>query len=226
MARRTPAAASLSPILDRPDQLNLIWAVVSTEQQIRRCLRGTPGIVRVDLVGSRATGAAGPLSDWDFAISTADFDAVRRAIPQAVAPLHPLGALWDPLSRRANFMLVLDGPRKVDLLFDEPQERQPPWTPTAGSLPLIDCHFWDWTLWLGAKSLARQDQLVRDELATMSGFILQPLGVAEPPTSLAHAVRTYRTSRGRLETRLGVRVSRRLGESVTTALARNGVQGL
>jgi hypothetical protein len=206
-------------------QPNLILTVVGTEQRIRLCLREIPGIVRVELVGSRAKGVEGALSDWDFAVSAPDFDAVRTAIPRVVSSLNPLGTLWDPLSRRANFMLILDGPRKIDLLFDEPQGRRPPWTPAATSLTSIDCHFWDWTLWLGAKSLARHDLLVRDELARMSDFILQPMGVAEPPTSLAHAVRTYRSSRRQLETRFGVGISRRLGNSVTTALRRHGVLG-
>jgi Nucleotidyltransferase domain len=211
------------PFLDMPAQPNLILRVVSTEQQIRHCLREIPGIVGVELVGSRAKGAEGPLSDWDFAVCAPNFEAVRRALPQAVSSLHPLGTLWDPLSRRANFMLVLDGPKKIDLLFDEPQEPRPPWTPTATSLASIDCHFWDWTLWLGAKTLARHEHLVRDELARMSDFLLQPMGVAEPPASLADAVRTYRSSRRQLETTFGVRVSRRLGDSVTTALSRYGV---
>ena len=125
---------------------------MSVERRVRSCLEPLPEINTVTLVGSRASGQPVPLSDWDFALHTSDFAALAEALPTAVAPLEPLGTLWDPLSRRANFMLVLDGPHKVDLLFDQPTDHAAPWTPTPTTLPDIDVHFWDWVLWLAAKS--------------------------------------------------------------------------
>jgi hypothetical protein len=41
---------------------------------VMRVLGVHAGIRRVELTGSRATGRATPLSDWDFEVVTADFD--------------------------------------------------------------------------------------------------------------------------------------------------------
>lgn len=197
--------------------------IVTIESKIRARFAAHPAVTGVELVGSRARGTAGPLSDWDFAVSTTDFAAVRAGVPRAVAPLRPLASLWDPLSRRANLMLILEGAHKIDLLFDVQQERQPPWTPSATSLSSIDCHFWDWTLWLGGKSLGGDVDLVVQELDKMGSFLLVPMGMDGAPSSLADAVYRFRSARAQLETQFHVHVSRRLEAAVTERLGDHGL---
>src|ERR1700733_10174325 len=94
------------------------------------------------------------MSDWDFRVVTADFAAVREAMPRLVVPLSPVVAQWDRLSRTWCYMLILTGPVKVDLIFGQPHAAQPPWQPSAATLRGIDDHFWDWALWLRSKQLA------------------------------------------------------------------------
>lgn len=193
------------------------------ERVIRELLETLPEVSEVRLVGSRADGTFNPLSDWDFALRTTDFSRSRTTLPAAAAALRPLGSLWDPLSRHANFMLVLDGPTKVDLLFDEPQRPQPAWAASPASLPAIDCHFWDWILWLGSKSLAGRNDLVGAELAKLAGYLLEPMGATGSPTDLAEAVRTYLEARERLEERFGKQVSHDLGNAVEATLRHHRV---
>ena len=106
------------------------------------------------LTGSRARGRAGPWSDWDFAVGATAFAEVCRAMPRLVAPLRPVVAQWDRLARTWCYMLILDGPVKVDLSFAQPHPPLPPWQVSAAALPGIDDHFWDWMLWLHAKHAA------------------------------------------------------------------------
>ena len=90
-----------------------------------------PNVRSVELVGSRATDSATPLSDWDFEVETDDFDSVARALPELVTPLDPLAQQWDRISDYPCYMLMLAGPAKVDLIFPgEPYESLPPWTVT------------------------------------------------------------------------------------------------
>lgn len=193
------------------------------DRVIREVLATLPEVSEVRLVGSRAEGTSNPLSDWDFAVRTADFSRTRSTLPTAATALRPLGSLWDPLSGHATFMLVLDGPTKVDLLFDEPQSPQPAWTASPASLPAIDCHFWDWILWLGSKSLAGRNDLVGAELAKLTGYLLEPMGAVGSPSELAEAVTAYLDARERLEERFGKRVPRDLGNAVEAKLRHHHV---
>jgi len=173
-----------------------------------------PHVVGVELTGSRARGEATPRSDWDFHVEVTGFPAVAADLPALAAPLAPLGQLWDPLSSSRLYVLILPGPVKVDLLFDEPHEREPPWLPSPETLPAIDTHFWDWTLWLTSKAYSGRDELVRAELAKMSIHLLQPLGVEQVPATIGDAVRRYRTARDRLQAAYGVDVPRELSNAI------------
>lgn len=104
----------------------------------------------VELAGSRARGTVTALSDWDFTVSTADFEAIREALPSLTAPLRPVVAQWDRLSRNWCYMmiLILAGPAKVDLIFDQPHPMAAPWLVSAATLAAIGDHCWDWALWL------------------------------------------------------------------------------
>ena len=51
------------------------------EAEVPRLLARHPAIHSVELIGSRARGDAGPLSDWDFEVETSDFRAVAEALP-------------------------------------------------------------------------------------------------------------------------------------------------
>jgi hypothetical protein len=175
-------------------------------------------VEKVELVGSRATGAFLPLSDWDFLVETDDFDTVAAALPELVEPLNPLARQWDPLAEHPCYMLMLAGAIKVDLIFDRPSEHAPPWVPTAETLPRIDAHFWDWVLWLGAKRAAGKHDLLESELAKLSIHVLEPLGVEERPVSLEDAVSRYTAALRDAEKRLGVRVSPRIARAVRMRL--------
>ena len=178
------------------------------------------GVSEVRPVGSRARGDPTSLSDWDYEVDVSDFEAVAAELPGAVAPLGPLAVFWDPLGNRPNFTVLFDGPTKVDLIFaDQPFTPSPPWVPSADTLAAIDAHFWDWTLWLGAKRLRGEDALVSDQLAHLHQHLLAPLGVAEPPDDLPSAIEAYVGARREQEERFGVRVDRRLGDQVQEALA-------
>jgi len=177
----------------------------------------------VRLVGSRARGEPTALSDWDFEVDTDDFAATAAGLPVAIVPLRPLTAFWDPLGNRPNFIVVLDGPTKVDLIFDgHPFTPSPPWVPSAESLPAIDAHFWDWTLWLGAKQLRGEGDLVRGQLDRLQEHLLGPLGSSGPPTDLDDAIAVYLGARDRHEARYGIRIDRTLGHQVSETLLAHG----
>jgi predicted nucleotidyltransferase len=169
----------------------------------------------VELIGSRAEGTAGEFSDWDFAVEVDDFDAVAVSLPARLAGLDPLAEQWDPLSEHWTYMLILEGPVKIDLLFlSEPHELEPPWEPSAATLEAIDRHFWDWFLWLRSKDAAGKTELLAAELDKLWRHILRPLGVASAPASLDAALSSYLAARTVIEERLGVEVSRRLEREV------------
>jgi hypothetical protein len=97
------------------------------------------------------------VSDWDFTVTTAEFEAVRDALPSLTAPLRPVVAQWDRLSRHWCYMMILAGRYgwpKIDLIFGQPYPITTPWLVSAATLTPIDDHFWDWALWLGSKQLA------------------------------------------------------------------------
>jgi len=177
-----------------------------------------PRIQRVELAGSRARGTPTSLSDWDFSVTTGDFDAVRDELPRLVSPLQPVVALWDPLSPQWCYMFILTGPAKVDLLFGLPHPIHAPWQVTAESLPRIDDHFWDWALWLASKQLAGRRELVAAELGKMHGHLLEPLGVTAVPASIGAAVADYRAARASWEARLQYQVPRAAEMTVMPSL--------
>jgi hypothetical protein len=197
---------------------------MDVQARLTEALERHPDVVRVELTGSRARGEQTALSDWDFQIRTTNTAAVARDLPRLMAPLAPLAAQWDRLTERATYMLMLPGAVKVDLFPDHARrEIEPPWQPTAENLEAIDAHFWDWTLWLGTKTLHGRTNVVDDELRKLYRNLLAPLGVATPPTTLEAAVSEYRAARDRLERGWNVSVGRRLDEEVTHALQRHGL---
>jgi hypothetical protein len=178
-----------------------------------------PAISQVRLVGSRAAGTANPFSDWDFKVETDDFLGVRRDIGGLLRPLAPLVEQWDRLSDTWCWMAIVPGPSKLDLIFDEPHEHEPPWQVSPATLDAIDRHFWDWALWLRSKQASGSARLVERELALMHEHILGPMGVESRPGSLDEAVRKYVSARNRLEDALDVSVPRALQHEVLLVLA-------
>lgn len=172
----------------------------------------------MELTGSRARGTATALSDWDYLVTTAEFEAVRDAMPSLTAPLLPVVAQWDRLSRHWCYMLILDGPAKIDLIFGQPHPVAPPWLVSAATLSLIDDHFWDWALWLGSKQLAHRDDVVTAELGKLYAHLLGPLGTVAVPRSLGHAIADYQTARADQEKVLGRLVSRAAETTVLPSL--------
>lgn len=82
---------------------------------------------------------------------------------------------------------------------------------------------WDrlsWVLWLLAKRQAGRDELVREELETMSRYLLEPMGIERVPDSIQAATADYRTTRDRLESQFGVAVPRLLELAVLPLVAR------
>lgn len=190
---------------------------------IREALEGSEVVASVVLGGSRARGTATGLSDWDLYLE-GEPEELMAEIPALVAPLRPLAAFWEPLSEQAGYMIVMDGPVKVDLFpIGGSRQIQPPWAPGGDTLAAIDAHFWDWALWLGSKSLRGERQLVADELAKMHWFLLGPLGVATCPASLNEAVASYRRARAEASEALGAVVDPELGRQVCEALRRRGL---
>ncbi len=193
-------------------------SVNDLERRIRSAVERHPDVRAVRLAGSRQRGTPTELSDWDFKVETSNFERVADDLPSLVTPLTPLAQQWDPLAETACYMLLLRGPTKVDFLFDRPQEPNPPWSVSGETLLAIDEHFWDWVLWLASKESAGKDELVQDELAKMSTFLLGPLGVPDVPASILAAVRNYRGARERAERRWGVTVPRDIESEVSAVV--------
>jgi hypothetical protein len=190
---------------------------------IREALERSPVVSSVVLGGSRARGTPTELSDWDIDVE-GDPDAMMAEIPALVASFGPLAAFWEPLSEQAGYMVVMDGPIKVDVFpIGAGRPIQPPWLVRPDTLASIDSHFWDWTLWLGGKALRGQPQLVAEELAKMHRFLLAPLGVASAPVSLDEAVAVYRRARASAMIAHGVAVDQELGRQVSDALRHHGL---
>jgi predicted nucleotidyltransferase len=183
-------------------------------EALRAAVLAHPGVTDVSLVGSRARGDDHELSDWDFKVRTIDFGQVAEDLPGLVAGLSPLGALWDPLSSEACFMVIVEGPTKIDFIFDQPNHDSPPWTVSSETLGAIDVHFWDWILWLSAKQYAGKRDVIRTHLVRMFEHLLGPLGMAKVPISLKEAVASYQVLRSRREAEFSVNVSGRLGDQV------------
>jgi predicted nucleotidyltransferase len=188
---------------------------------VRTALLGHPHVVAVELVGSRARGTPSPLSDWDFAVEVKDFAGATADMPALVAELEPLSQQWDRLGPDdyCCYMLMLAGPVKIDLLFPGvPHRPEPPWEVAPDTLDGIDQHFWDWALWMAAKEQGGKAELVRQELRKMSEHLLKPMGVDRVPGSIHEATVEYLAARERLESSLGVHVSRRVELEVLPVL--------
>jgi hypothetical protein len=197
--------------------------VADLDESIVAAVAPHPAVRRIELIGSRAEGRATTWSDWDFGVWTRDFSAVSAALPELLAPFEPLLQQWDRLGEEYCWMLMLAGPVKVDLIFpDEPHAKEPPWRFEPDTLEGIDGHFWDWAWWLRAKEAVGKSELVAVELGKLFEHLLAPLGVQTPPSSVAEAVRSYRTARDRAEHRFGLAVSREVELAVVPALA-NGL---
>ena len=189
--------------------------------RVPEVLEPHPSVRRVSLAGSRAAGTPTPLSDWDFAVETDDFQGLSEALPELTAPLEPLAQQWDPLGEHPTYMLMLRGPTKIDLIFfQETMRPRPRWHVNAETLAAVDAHFWDWILWLAAKRAGDRDELVRAELAKMHGYLLGPLGVEATPATIEEAVEEYLSASAAAERRLGVSLPRALRDEVLPALAR------
>jgi pimeloyl-ACP methyl ester carboxylesterase len=179
-----------------------------------------PSVRRVELAGSRAAGTETPLSDWDFAVETSDFEELAGALPRLVEPLEPITQQWDPLGDHPTYMLILRGPTKLDLIFPgEPMRERPRWQVSADTLAAVDAHFWDWILWLAAKRAGGRGELVDGQLAKLHDFLLGPLGVERAPATIDEAVAAYVSASAEAERRLGVAVPRALREEVLPALS-------
>jgi hypothetical protein len=193
--------------------------LVDLGTRVPELLRRHPAVRRSELAGSRAAGCPTNLSDWDFVVETDDLGALAAALPELVAPLDPLAQQWDPLGEPPCYMLMLHGPQKLDLIFPgERVELRQPWEVRPDTLSAIDAHFWDWLLWLGAKRARGREELVREELAKMHGFLLAPLGVRAAPGTLEEAVGLYLPASREAQRRLGVDVPGRLRDEVLPAV--------
>jgi hypothetical protein len=190
---------------------------------IRTALERCSAVTSVTLGGSRERGGATKLSDWDFYLA-GDSEAMMAEVPVVIASFAPLAAFWEPLAEEAGYMVVMDGPTKVDV-FPTGGRRpiQPPWVVSAETLVQIDGHFWDWSLWLGGKTLRGERELVANELLKMHGFLLEPIGVADAPTDHGEALAVYLRARASAMDALGVSVDPELGRQVSDALRRHRV---
>jgi hypothetical protein len=177
-------------------------------------------VTGVRLTGSRARADPTALSDWDFEVTTASFEAVAADLEGLAAAMGALASQWDPFGGWPTYMIMLPGPAKVDLAFRARQElaRPEPWEVTAGTLDRIDHHFWDWSLWLGSKTLRGDRDLLDSELVRMSIHLLRPLGEATLPHSLEEAVAAFIHRRAAAEARLGLTLPRQMGDEVQGAL--------
>jgi hypothetical protein len=190
--------------------------------RVRAALAQHPSVREVRLAGSRATGCALPLSDWDFEIDSPDPRAVVDALPLLVQPLEPIVAQFDRLAYTTNYMLLLHGPVKIDLIFpDLPWPKLPPWEVSRDTLPDIDGHFWDWILWLASK-VEKNADAVPDQFDLMSRHLLAPLGAKSVPASVEDAIQLYRDARAMRENDFGIELQRDAEHEVCAGLRNAG----
>lgn len=191
------------------------------ERRVLEAVGHHPAVRSIRLAGSRADGRALPGSDWDFVLETHDFASLAGDLPLLCEPLDPIARQWDRLSDHECYMLILHGPAKVDLIFPaQPREHEPPWEPGAENLSAIDCHFWDWTLWLSGKQRSGKADVVAAELPKLYAHLLEPLGVRDSPATLSLAVVAYRAARHEAERRFAVEVPRTLEREVSATVER------
>jgi predicted nucleotidyltransferase len=183
-----------------------------------------PAVRDVELAGSRSRGTHEELSDWDFAVTTSDFEYVARDLPTLVAPLRPLGEQWEPMGHFPVFQVLLRGPTKIEYLFlDHSQEPLP--APERGpeTLAAIDMHFWDWIWWIATKAFVGRDNLVAQHLSQLSEHLLRPMGVTNPPGGIDAAITTFVDRRDQVERKYGVKVPRALEDEVRRGVRRLGL---
>jgi Nucleotidyltransferase domain len=189
-----------------------------------RLVSSHPAVRRVELAGSRSRGTHDELSDWDIAVTTSDFAAVARDLPELIAPLRPLGQQWEPLGHFPVYQVLLPGPTKVEYLFlDHSQEAMPALEPGPATLNAINTHFWDWTWWLATKASIGRHDLVDEHLPQLFGRLLRPLGVTAAPADIAAAIDAFVSRRDELELDYGVTVPRALEEEVRAGVRRLGL---
>jgi len=185
---------------------------------------GHPAVKHVELAGSRSRGTHEVLSDWDFAVTTADFASVARDMPALVAPMHPLGAQWEPMGHFPVYQVLLRGPTKVEYLFlDHSQAAMPAREPGPKTLAPIDTHFWDWIWWIATKASAGREDLVGEHLPQLFEHLLRPMGLTEAPGDIDAAITAFIGRRDELERKYGIRVSRALEDEVRTGVRRLGL---
>jgi hypothetical protein len=201
---------------DRPvkDLVRIATEVVGSHPEVRH----------VELAGSRARGTHQELSDWDFAVTTADFASLARDLRALVAPLHPLGAEWEPMGHFPVYQVLLRGPTKVEYLFlDHSQEPAPASEPGKKTLASIDTHFWDWIWWIATKASVGRDDLVAEHLAQLFKHLLRPMGLMDAPGDIEAAITAFVDRRDQLEREYGVTVSRVLEDEVRGGVRRLGL---
>jgi hypothetical protein len=100
-----PARTILTSVIptNTPDIVRAVW----------QTLEWSGAVGDISLGGSRAKGCATTLSDWDLYLKGA-LARLMAELPGLVAPLRPLAAFWEPLSEEAGYMVVMDGPVKID----------------------------------------------------------------------------------------------------------------
>jgi hypothetical protein len=180
-----------------------------------------PGVLGVELAGSRARGTHEELSDWDFAVKTSDFAALARDLPSLVAPLHPLAEQWEPLGHFPVYQVMLRGPTKVEYLFLEQSQRpMPPANPGKDTLDAINTHFWDWIWWLATKEAAGRSDLVAEHLPQLYRHLLRPMGVDLIPGDIDAAMESFIERRNALERNYGTLVSRAVESEVRPGIER------
>jgi hypothetical protein len=192
---------------------------------IRAAMLADPRVRAVELIGSRATGTATELSDWDYRVTSVDPAAIARKLPELVANLQPLAQLWDPLASTPVYMILLPGAVKADLFPGGPNRPAPTGekSTTPSKLRDVDAHFWDWNLWLGAKRLRGQNDLVNAELGKMWHHLLRSLGATGPPVTQWAAISVYLRLRDERERQLGCSGSPGLGNAVMERLQAAGL---
>jgi hypothetical protein len=178
---------------------------------VSRLVAVHPAVAGVEFAGSRSRGTHDELSDWDFAVETADFSAVASDMPELVAPLRPLGQQWEPLGRFPAYQVLMRGPTKVEYLFlNEVQDALPPVRPAPETLGAINTHFWDWIWWLLTKESAGRDDLVAEHLPQLHAHLLYPLGISVAPDSIDAAIVAFVDRRDALEREYRISVRREL----------------
>ena len=180
-----------------------------------------PAVNGVELAGSRSRGTHEELSDWDFAVTTSDFDAVAADMPELVAPLAPLGEQWEPMGHFPVYQVLLPGPAKVEYLFlDYSQQAAPPVTPSPTTLRALDNHFWDWIWWISTKASIGRHDLVTEHLRQLYEHLLRPMGVETAPETIDAAVDEFLQRRDVLERAYDVSVPRALEIEVRAGIRR------